>query len=312
MRLFVTGISGLLGLNAALQLKDRHEVSGAFLTHPVRIEGVRIFRLDLTDEAATRELIAEVRPEVVLHTAGLTNVDACEKDPAGAERLHVEASAHVARAARAAGATMVHISTDHLSDGTKALISETAPPAPINEYARTKWRAEQAVAGICPEALIIRTNFFGWGTPVKASFSDWILGGLRQQHELPLFVDVHITPILINALVEMLERLLGRGAKGVYNVGGGERVSKYEFGVRLARTFGYSANTLRAVSVREAPLRARRPQDMSLSADKVTTFLGQRLPLLDESLSRLNALGEQAWPDALRRTMAQSSGTSAR
>jgi len=328
MRILVTGVSGLLGLNVAsttscstsyptlfghstdsLAFSRNSGVQwwGIYRSHPVTPQNVETFQLDLLDhlmgEAKVREKVLEIKPEVILHTAGLTNVDTCENDPAEAWRQNVTATESIARAAEAAGAKLIYISTDHLSDGTKALVTEDAPPSPLNVYARTKLEAEQAVIKICREALIIRTNFFGWGTQVKASFSDWILEGLRQGKEIPLFVDVYITPILINDLWGIIGQLLDKGAEGVFNVAGSERVSKYEFGARLAEIFGYPTSPLRQVNVRDVALKARRPLDMSLSTDKVVAYLGQRMPSLDESLAKLKDLGEQGWPQRIRNAM---------
>jgi len=303
MRILITGVSGLLGINAALQLKERHEVSGIYCSHPVKVGGAMLQRLDLTDSAAVFDVVSEIKPQAILHMAALTNVDACEADSAQAEQLNVRASEYVARAASGVGATLIHISTDHLTDGTKTLMSESSQATPLNEYARTKWEAERTVSRFCPEALIIRTNFFGWGTTVKASFSDWILEGLRQEKRVPLFVDVHITPILINDLVGYIERLFERRAQGIYNVVGSERVSKYQFGIQLAKTFGYPADHLCPVSIHDMPLRARRPQDMSLNCGKVSALLAERMPTLGESLARLRTLGKQGWPQALQRAV---------
>jgi len=295
VRIFITGVSGLLGLNAGLHLKERHDVTGCYWSHPVRIDGLETIRLDLSDAAAVHRALDELQPQIILHTAGLTNVDACEDNPSEAERLNVEISEHVARAAQAVGAFLVHISTDHMSDGTKALVTETAAPAPLNVYAQTKWQAECAVTKLCPEALIVRTNFFGWGSLVKASFSDWVLQGLRQGKTLPLFVDVYITPILINQLVDVIERLLQRRATGIFNVAGRDRVSKFEFGMRLAKVFGYPGDALRPVSVRDVPLRAQRPLDMSLNTDKVAKAVGRAMPSVEDSLRELKNLDESGW-----------------
>ena len=86
----------------------------------------------------------------MLHTAGMTNVEVCERDPAAARSLNVEAAAGVARSATRAGARLIHISSDHLFDGTAPLVGEDAPPSPLNVYARTKAEAEAAVAAACP------------------------------------------------------------------------------------------------------------------------------------------------------------------
>lgn len=327
MQTLVTGVSGLLGLNVAstsscstwsnqltnpLAFAVKHTVEwGIYKSHPVSLPEVETFPLDLTDkskdESAVCNRLARIKPQAILHTAGLTNVDACENNPAEAKRLNVVATETVARAAWDAGAKLVHISTDHLSDGTKALVTEDAPPSPLNEYARTKLEAEQAVIKICPEALIIRTNFFGWGTQVKASFSDWILEGLKQGKEIPLFVDVYITPILINDLWEIIGQLLDKGAEGVFNVAGSERVSKYEFGVRLAKVFGYPTSLLRPVSVRDVALKAHRPLDMSLSTEKVSDLLAEPMPTLQASLEKLKMFGERGWPEFVRQALADTS-----
>ena len=202
-RLFITGASGLLGLNAALQCRDRFRVTGTYRDHPVAIDGARLVRLDVLDAAAVDACLADARPEVVLHTAGMTNVEVCERDPAAARSLNVDAAAVVARAATRAGARLIHISSDHLFDGTAPLVDEDASPSPLNVYARTKAEAEAAVAAACPDALIVRTNFYGWGSPLKASFSDWILAALRRGSSLSMFTDVFFTPVLVNDLIDL-------------------------------------------------------------------------------------------------------------
>jgi len=304
VRIFVTGASGLLGLNAMLQLKDRHEVSGSYLTHPIRVMGAMAHQGDLSNVAVVEEIFGAKRPEVVLHTAGLTNVDACQANPAEATRLHVQVTRHVARAAQRVGAKLVHISTDHLSDGTNKFVTEESIPAPVNEYARTKWEAEQVAAKECPGALIIRTNFFGWGTPVKKSFSDWILDGLESGRRLTLFPDVYVSPILINDLVDVIEKLVALKESGTFNVASRNRVSKYEFGMGLAEVFRLlRPDSILPVPIGLASLLAPRPPDMSLDTNKVAKVLGRAMPSVDESLRKLKDLGEAGWREKLRDAM---------
>src|SRR5262249_14757224 len=146
-------------------------------------------------------------------------------------------------------------------------------PNPINVYARTKLEAEQIVQRTYPDALIVRTNFIGWGSSVRTSFTDWILTSLDRGTGLRMFTDVFITPILINDLLECIVQLLQINVSGVLNVAGSERVSKYEVGVRTARYFGYSPERIHPISVEEFPFAAPRPRDMSLATDRVCTLL---------------------------------------
>jgi len=302
-RLLITGVSGLLGLNAALQWSERFELAGFCLAHPVVVPGVKTIRLDLEHLSRVLESVQAFRPDYILHTAGLTNVDRCELDPMLAQRLNVQVTENVATAARNAGSRLVHISTDHLFTGERAFCSETSEPNPINVYARTKLEAEQVVERSCPDALIIRTNFIGWGSSVRPSFTDWILSSLERGTALKMFTDVFITPILINDLLDCIFELLQINVTGILNVAGSERVSKYDAGIRTARYFGYSPERIQPISVEEFPFAAPRPRDMSLATNQVTTLLGRRMPTLDSSLERLRQLRDESWPAAIERAI---------
>jgi len=303
MKVFITGISGLLGLNLASQVRDRFQISGCYNRHPVILDGVEIVRLDLTDVCALEESFQKIQPDVIVHAAGLTNVEECETNPDAAFRLNVEATRHVAKMANASACRLVYISTDHLFDGTTALKTEVDVPSPLNVYARTKWEAEQVVTNTCADALIIRTNFFGWGSPVRVSFSDWILRALAQEDELRMFSDVYFTPILINDLIDVVVELILRDASGIFHVAGGERLTKYAFALQLAEVFGYPRDTICSIRVKDFPFRARRPEDMSLSSKKAEQYLGIHIPVAKDGLNRLRSLQADGYRETVRRAI---------
>jgi dTDP-4-dehydrorhamnose reductase len=299
MRLLVTGISGLLGLNAAAALRDRCTVVGSFLEQPIELEGVRAVRLDVSDGEAVRRWIEAERPDVVLHTAGLTDVERCEADPDLAARLNVAASAHVAAAAHRAGARLVHVSTDHLFDGRDSLYVEDHPTSPLNVYASTKLAAEEAVRREHPGALVVRTNFYGWGSPRRRSFSDWIISSLRRGEGLRMFHDVHFTPLLANDFLDIVLELVNGAEPGVYNVAGGERLSKCEFAIALAERFGLDTSLIQSVSVETFAFKARRPHDMSLATDWAARRLGFPMPGVAAGIDRLARLERDGLPAVL-------------
>jgi dTDP-4-dehydrorhamnose reductase len=247
-------------------------------------------QFDLTSFEAVNGVMRRIQPDVVIHTVGLTSVEGCEADPGPAHRLNVESAHYVAKVANTLGARLVHISTDHLYDGASPWQSEEDTPCPLNTYAKTKLQAEEAVIQACPEAMVLRTNFYGWGTSVRTSFSDWILKSLEQGRELTMFSDVFFTPILINDLAQMILRLVDGDAKGIFNVAGRERLSKYDFALKLAEVFNRPRDKIRATTVKEFPFKARRPEDMSLSSKKVEDYLGARMPATEDGLKRLKDL----------------------
>jgi dTDP-4-dehydrorhamnose reductase len=301
--MLISGVSGLLGLNAALQWNEKFEVAGYYLSHPVVLPGIRTNRLDLEDRPSLFESMRLLRPDFILHTAGLTNVDRCQLDPSLAHRLNVEVTRNIAEAAQATGARLVHISTDHLFAGDRQFCDERTEPHPVNVYAQTKLEAERVVQRMCPDALIVRTNFIGWGSSVRVSFTDWILSSLQHGKTLNMFTDVFITPILINDLLDAIVELLNLKVSGIVNVAGSERVSKYDAGVRTARLFQFDPGQIRPTGVENFPFAAPRPRDMSLATLRVTSLLGRSMPDLNAALRRLSRLKEESWPVAIERAI---------
>lgn len=286
-RLLITGGSGLLALNWACAMRDSWRVVLGIHRHPVRLAGVGTCPLDLDDAARLERQFAEVAPDLVVHAAALTSVDECEADPARARHVNAGLARNVAEAAAARNVRLVHISTDHLFAGDRSNYREDEVPAPLNEYARSKQLGEEWVRQAHPQALVLRTNFYGWGNARRQSFSDWILQSLRDGREITLFDDVFFTPLLAAALAAAAHRLLDLSAAGLYNLAGDERVSKYEFGKRLAQAFGLPEAQIRRGSVAEAGLKAVRPRDMSLDSSRARTLLGAGTGGLDEHLQTL-------------------------
>jgi dTDP-4-dehydrorhamnose reductase len=288
-RIFVTGGSGLLGTNLAVALRDTCSVTLALHARQVSLARVRAVCVSLEQVDDVARALDQAQPSVVVHAAGLADVERCERDPALARRVNVDLAANVAAACARHRIPLVHVSTDHLFAGHDALVDETHPLAPLNSYARTKASGEQAVLERCADALIVRTNFYGWGTSYRRSFSDAIVRALRRGEPIRLFDDVFYTPILVEPLAHAVCDLVRLAATGVVHVVGDERVSKHEFGVRLARQFHLDASVIQAGSIHDLPGLAPRPRDMSLSNAHAARLLGRALGGVDAHLARLQA-----------------------
>ncbi|GAB2182020.1 hypothetical protein DLREEDagrD3_22430 [Denitratisoma sp. agr-D3] len=278
----ITGGSGLLALNWACALRQRCRITLGVHRHDVRLAGVDSLRLRLDDAQSFSSQLRELAPDLVVHAAGLTRVDLCEQDPAAAKFANAEIARIVAQCVHSQGIRLLHISTDHLFSGQQSMYSETALPQPLNEYGRSKLLAEQWVAQACPHALILRTNFFGWGLSSRQSFSDWVIYGLREGLPLSMFTDVYFTPILADALALSAHKLASSDASGLFNLVGSERISKYEFGLRLARAFDLPQDLVQPSHVAQARLKAQRPPDMSLDNHRFLDRLGEPLGNLED------------------------------
>jgi dTDP-4-dehydrorhamnose reductase len=289
-KMLITGGSGLLALNWAQKEKDNFEITLGLNKREVDPVGVSTALLDFSSLESLTAGISLLKPDIIVHTAGLTSVEGCEQDTALAYTVNVELAANIARIATQLACKLVHISTDHLFTGDEPNMDETAPVSPVNVYGQTKYEAEKEVSAINPSALIIRTNFFGWGPTYRASFSDSIVQALREGRELTLFSDVYFTPILIQTLVSAVHELIDKDSSGIFNVVCDERVSKYEFGCLLAKEFGLDGTLIKAISLKSKPHLTRRPLDMSLSNRKVRATLGKPLGTVSDQLKMLHLL----------------------
>ena len=300
-RILVTGASGLLGANLVLEAADAgHHVIAASHLHPVASGGVEACLGDLSRPGEAERLLETFRPEWVIHCAALTDLDLCETNPSLADRLNTEMAAAVARACRAVGARLVYISTDAVFDGRRGGYVEDDVPAPVNVYGKSKLAGEEEVARTDSEALIVRTNIFGWNPRANRGLAEWFLSGLEDGRQKPGFTDVWVTPILVNDLSRLLLRMLGAGLFGVYHVPGADCVSKYAFGERLARAFDLDPTLVTQASVEDAQLAAPRGRQLCLQAARLLAETDIDLPGLDHGLSRLRELRRTGFLDRLR------------
>ncbi len=287
MKLLITGGSGLLALNWALATRGRYAVTLGLHDRNISITGAQTQVIDLESVDNLVRSFESEQPQIVIHTAGLTSVEKCQADPELARRLNVVLAANVAHACAMTGVSFVHISTDHLFSGEKALVDETSPITPVNVYGQTKAEAELRVLDICPQSLVIRTNFYGWGTSYRSSFSDTIIKTLRAGKTMTLFEDVFYTPILVETLVHTVHDLVDIKANGICHVVGDERISKYEFGQKIASKFSLDAELIDAGRISDQAFLVQRPHDMSLSNHKVCKLLGRNLGSTNQHLTRL-------------------------
>lgn len=286
-RVVITGGTGLLAINWACAVRKKWDVILGTHQHAVNLQGTTSCKLDLEDPSQLDLQLNQLSPDVLVHAAGLTNVNRCEEFPELAHHANAEIARNVARVSALRNIKLIHISTDHLFTGNRSFCNEDTPPQPINEYARSKHCAEEWVQQACSQGLIIRTNFFGWGHSQRQSFSDWIIYNLRAGNNLSMFDDVFITPILLDVLALSIHELIATGASGIINLVGEERISKYKFALKLAAHFDLPKELVRCGKLTDANLKAQRPSDMSLDNAKVRQILGRNMGDVDDYLAGL-------------------------
>ncbi len=299
-RILITGASGLLGLNLALDASRVHEVVGVD-RNTLASPPFKVIKADLLDPRAVHAVLNESNPEVVIHCAALADVDQCEADPALAHQLNAELPGRIADACARRKTRLVHISTDAVFDGQKQdMYMETDIPMPAGVYSRTKYQAERAVLDINPRAIVARVNFYGWSLSGKRSLAEFFINNLRNGKNVNGFTDVTFCPMLVRHLGEILLLMLERRLHGLYHVVGPQAMSKYQFGVEVARRFGLRESLISPQSVDKSSLTARRSHNLWLSTHKLSTDLGLTLPTFSTGLEEFYAQYQQGYPQKIR------------
>ena len=287
-RVLITGSSGLLGSNALNFFAKNYQVGAIYNKREIDVNLKNVKAFYLTKDSLN-QIVNLFKPDIIINAAGLTNVEYCQKNHKQAFLANCFFAESIAKISRSLGIKFVHISTDHLwSDNTK-FRDESSIPDPINIYAESKLCAEQKVLNANNEAIIIRTNFFGWGPSYRNSFSDFIIFNLLQKNNISLYKDVFFTPIHIDILLRALEKLIKKDVLGIYNVVGTDRVSKFEFGLQLCKKFNLDEGLISKINYMDLKSTVNRPLEMSLSNNKLikdTDFTEIQLSL-NEMIRRL-------------------------
>ena len=300
MRLLVTGASGLLGLNLALEASWENEVFGSVNRNLLKNAPFTVIQSDLTQSGSLNELLEESRPDWVVNCAALANLEACEAQPDLAEKLNIELPEKLANYVAKGGARLVHISTDAVFDGKRGNYSEADQPNPLSKYAQTKLEGEQAVLAANPEAIVARVNMFGWSLSGKRSLAEWFLNNLSANQEISGFTDVYFCPLLATDLGKLMMDMLAKDLQGLYHVVSWDCSSKYNFGEKLARLFGYDPALIRPISFADSELIAERSLNLTLKADKLSKDLGTTPPDLDSCLERYHQQFLDGYPQAIQ------------
>jgi len=288
MKLLVTGASGLFGSKfAELAVKGGHEVYSAFSQHPVA-NGIPV-QLDVSDKAQVSVEVGKAQPDVVVHAASMTDVDKCELNKELAWKVNVEGTRNVAQAAKAANSFLLYISTDYVFDGAKGCYTEADLPSPISYYAYTKLKAEEIAQDATNDCCIARPSVIYGATPAagKINFALWLLDKLKKREQAKVFVDQWNSPTLNTSLAEMSLEIVERRIAGVYHVSGATRISRYDFALLLAKTFGLDASVFAGSSLKDFSFPAKRPKDSSLSTAKAEYMLKNKPLKVEAALERL-------------------------
>ena len=291
MNILLTGATGLLGSYVVRSWRGSGNLLGIYKgNYNVPDDrNVRYLSVDVRDREKLQRIFEKYPIDVVLHAAGEARVDFCEKNYELAYSANVTGTENIAGMCRAHKSKMVYISTNAVFDGTKPLYREEDEPNPMNSYGRIKLECEKLVGGSFDDFLIVRPILmFGWNRPQeRENVATWILRKLRQGEQIKLVDDIYDNPLYALQSAECIIKLVEKNKKGVYHIGGGDVVNRYQFGLAMAEVFDLDRDLIKPVKNAYFEEIAPRPKDTSYDTQKIRRELGIKPMGVREALGEM-------------------------
>ena len=241
-------------------------------------------RADVSDASQAHALLETARPGAIINLAGHTNVDECEREPNQAYLLNVRIVENLVSWIRLQDSPplFIHISTDQLYDGEGPHLENDVTIS--NTYALTKYAGELAALRV--PSTVLRTNFFGPSRCAsRASFTDWLIAGLRNGQALQVFDDLYFSPLSMTTLCRAIACVLRSPVPGVFNLGAKDGMSKADFAFSFAEALALPTSGMERTTTKQVDfLKTYRPKDMRMNSQAFESAFDIHLPLLAQEL----------------------------
>ncbi len=285
-RLLVTGVSGFLGWNLCAIAAESYKTFGTCFRHVVSPDECEVIQIDLTSHDRVVEMLDLIKPHIIVHTAALSQPNYCQDHPAESELINVSVPTHLAQLCAEKKIRFVFTSTDLVFDGTAAPYKESDPVCPLSLYGEQKVRAERNILASNPDASVCRMPLmYGDPSPVSGSFIQPLISKLKNGVNLNLFTDEFRTPVSArDAGTGLL--LAARKHSGILHLGGPQRLSRFDMGIKIAKSMGFSTDLIKPIRQEDIPMPAPRPKDVSLNSC-TAQGLGWKAGPMTQSLEKL-------------------------
>ncbi|MBX3106647.1 MAG: SDR family oxidoreductase [Bacteroidia bacterium] len=274
MRILLTGSNGLLGQKIIYALRNKKEVeliaTSKGENRTAAKDGYTYIPMDITNHDEVSAVIIRHQPDCIIHTAAMTNVDACEMHREECYRMNVDAVKNLVSLCKQQQIHLVHLSTDFVFDGTAGPYREEDKPNPLSYYAWSKLESEKIVLQSGIEAAILRTIII-YGVVDDKQRSNvivWTVNSLRQKKTMNVISDQFRSPTLAEDLADACMQAALKKATGIYHVSGAETFSILEIVNRTADFFGLDKQYIHPVTTAELNQPAKRPLVTGFVIDK--------------------------------------------
>ena len=289
--ILITGSNGLLGQKLVHLLKEKYNVIATSLGSCLISDqsGFIYQSLDITNEYGLRKIFNIYRPNYVINTAAMTNVDACEDYKDQCDDINFKAVGYISRECEKYNSHLIHISTDFIFDGKNGPYDEDDVANPLSYYGLSKWKSEQLLLKSNCKWAILRTIIL-YGTAENLERNNivlWARKALKNGQELNITDDQFRSPTLAEDLAHACYLVIEKEAIGVYNASGKDIMSIYEMVERMADFYQCDKSKINRISSTTLNQKAKRPPKTGFILDKSIKELGYKPHSFEEGLNLL-------------------------
>jgi len=280
-KILITGANGYVGSNLQTHLDDLKYV--VYSTDLTSSKKAQFWASDISDYAGVFAVIKRSEPDVIIHTAGLSSLGECEKNPKKAYAVNVLGTRNIINAVKKLNpkSKLVFMSSDYVFSGDRGNYKEDDERIPKTVYGKTKVESENDIVGNLENYLIVRSaNIYGRG----GNFFNFLIGSLESGISNDYFSNLFYTPTPIDYLLKALEFLIARDFKGIIHIAGREKVSRYEFALKAALALGKDRSLIRKSVADDSSLIAK---DSSLNTDYAEKIIKSSCPSIEDYMKEL-------------------------
>ena len=286
-RILVTGANGMLGQRVVEFYSTLNDIEllSTSVEDKFVFENLDYSQCDISDRTEIKKVVKDFYPDFIINAAAFTNVDLSETERELAWKINVKGVEYLAESARVLDSHLIHISTDYIFDGKNGPYSENDIPNPLGYYARTKLASENAlkIGGI--KYTILRTNvLYGTAKFSRPDFVKWVVDSLRANRPIRIVDDQINNPTFIDDLVQGINKTIELRKEGIYNIGGNEFLSRYDFTIMIAEFFDLNKSLISKIKTEELNQPARRPLKSGLITIKAQSELGYKPHTITQTL----------------------------
>ncbi len=246
--------------------------------------------LNVTDKNQVEIVLEKTKPSAVIHTAAMTNVDQCESDREGCDKLNVDAVQYLWDACKKMGIHFQLLSTDFVFDGEKGNYAESDTPAPLSYYGHSKFKAEQILTSDSKTNWSIVRTIIVYGTAHNLSRSNlilWALDAIPKGQEMKIVDDQFRAPTWADDLAQGCWLVIEKNERGIFHISGPETKSILEWVHYIGKHFGWSTENVIPISSSTLNQAAKRPPKTGFDLTKSSELLGYNPKKMSETLDEL-------------------------